>query len=51
MIAKSLGKTGGWHNIMACRNFLGTERMAQAVVIPKENYTVMHLDLTGCVVL
>eukprot|EP01018_Ginkgo_biloba_P032370 Gb_29310 [translate_table: standard] len=45
--AKALGETGEWHIIMACRDFLKAERAARAVGIPKENYTVMHLDLAS----
>lgn len=32
---------------MACRNFLKAERAAKSVGITKENYTVMHLDLSS----
>lgn len=45
--AKALGESGKWHIIMACRDFLKAERMARSVGIPKENYTVMHLDLAS----
>lgn len=45
--AKALGESGKWHVIMACRNFLKAEKAAKAVGIPKENYTVMHLDLAS----
>uniref|UniRef100_A0A0D6QZD6 NADPH-protochlorophyllide oxidoreductase n=1 Tax=Araucaria cunninghamii TaxID=56994 RepID=A0A0D6QZD6_ARACU len=45
--AKALGETGKWHIIMACRDFLKAERAARSVGIPKENYTVMHLDLAS----
>ncbi|XP_047161103.1 protochlorophyllide reductase, chloroplastic-like [Vigna umbellata] len=45
--AKALAETGKWHVIMACRDFLKAERAAKAVGIPKENYTVMHLDLAS----
>ncbi|KAH9303376.1 hypothetical protein KI387_014959, partial [Taxus chinensis] len=45
--AKALGETGNWHIIMACRDFLKAERVAKSVGIPKENYTVMHLDLSS----
>ncbi|KAK1568575.1 hypothetical protein Q3G72_026163 [Acer saccharum] len=45
--AKSLAETGKWHVIMACRNFLKAEKAAKSIGIPKENYTVMHLDLAS----
>ncbi|KAL8492013.1 hypothetical protein ACS0TY_023568 [Phlomoides rotata] len=45
--AKALGESGKWHVIMACRNFLKAEKAAKSVGIPKENYTVMHLDLAS----
>ncbi|KAF7847226.1 hypothetical protein BT93_L3175, partial [Corymbia citriodora subsp. variegata] len=45
--AKALAESGNWHVIMACRNFLKAEKAAKSVGIPKENYTVMHLDLAS----
>ncbi|KAJ9568015.1 hypothetical protein OSB04_003981 [Centaurea solstitialis] len=45
--AKALAETGKWHVIMACRDFLKAERSAKSVGMPKENYTVMHLDLAS----
>ncbi|KAM7498731.1 hypothetical protein LguiA_023145 [Lonicera macranthoides] len=45
--AKALAETGKWHVIMACRDFLKAERAAKAVGMPKENYTIMHLDLAS----
>lgn len=45
--AKTLAETGKWHIIMACRNFLKAERAAKSVGIAKENYTIMHLDLSS----
>ncbi|XP_071692183.1 protochlorophyllide reductase-like [Rutidosis leptorrhynchoides] len=45
--AKSLAETGKWHVIMACRDFLKAERAAKSVGMAKENYTVMHLDLSS----
>ncbi|EPS73076.1 hypothetical protein M569_01677, partial [Genlisea aurea] len=45
--AKALAETGKWHVIMACRNFLKAEKAAKSTGIPKENYTVMHLDLAS----
>ncbi|CAM8891200.1 unnamed protein product [Rhodiola kirilowii] len=45
--AKSLAGTGKWHVIMACRDFLKTERAAKSAGMAKENYTIMHLDLAS----
>ncbi|KNA07454.1 hypothetical protein SOVF_171730 [Spinacia oleracea] len=45
--AKSLAETGKWHVIMACRDFLKTERAAKAAGMAKENYSIMHLDLSS----
>ncbi|KAL8088171.1 protochlorophyllide reductase-like [Apium graveolens] len=45
--AKALAETGKWNVIMACRNFLKAERAAKSVGIPKENYSIMHLDLSS----
>lgn len=45
--AKALAQRGQWHIIMACRNFLKAERAARSVGLPKENYTVLHLDLAS----
>ena len=45
--AKALGQDGDWHVIMACRDFSKAARAAQSQGIPKENYTIMHLDLAA----
>lgn len=45
--AKVLAETGKWHVIMACRDFLKTERAAKSAGMAKENYTIMHLDLAS----
>lgn len=45
--AKALAESGKWDVIMACRDFLKAERAAKAAGISKENYTVMHLDLSS----
>ncbi|KAK9689777.1 hypothetical protein RND81_09G080300 [Saponaria officinalis] len=45
--AKALAMLGNWHVTMACRDFLKAEKAAKRVGIPKENYTVMHLDLAS----
>lgn len=45
--AKALAETGKWHIIMACRDFLKTERAAKSAGMSKENYTTMHLDLSS----
>ncbi|KAI3961108.1 hypothetical protein MKX01_035694 [Papaver californicum] len=45
--AKALAETGKWHVIMACRDFLKAERAAKSAGMAKENYTIMHLDLSS----
>ncbi|AFY41760.1 protochlorophyllide reductase [Nostoc sp. PCC 7107] len=35
----------GWHVIMACRDLMKAEKAAQEVGIPKDSYTLMHIDL------
>lgn len=45
--AKALADTDKWHIIMACRNFLKAERAAKSAGLAKENYTIMHLDLSS----
>ncbi|CAN7066735.1 unnamed protein product [Brassica rapa subsp. trilocularis] len=45
--AKALAETGKWHVIMACRDFLKAERAAKSAGMPKDSYTVMHLDLAS----
>ncbi len=45
--AKALGQDGDWHVIMACRDFSKAARAAQSQGIPKENYSIMHLDLAA----
>ena len=45
--AKALGATGDWHVVMACRDFSKAARAALAQGIPKENYSIMHLDLAA----
>ncbi|XP_078176539.1 protochlorophyllide reductase-like [Carex rostrata] len=45
--AKALAETGKWHVIMACRDFLKAEKAAKSAGIPKENYSIMHLDLAS----
>ncbi|PSO59600.1 MAG: protochlorophyllide oxidoreductase [Cyanobacteria bacterium QH_8_48_120] len=45
--AKVLAQTGQWHVVMACRNLSKAEKAAQAAGMPKESYTVMHLDLAS----
>jgi protochlorophyllide reductase len=44
--AKALAQRG-WHVVMACRNLAKTEKAAQAVGIPKDSYTIIHLDLAS----
>ncbi|NET31765.1 MAG: protochlorophyllide reductase [Cyanothece sp. SIO1E1] len=45
--AKALAQSGDWHVIMACRNFLKAEQAAQALEMPRDSYTVIHLDLAS----
>ncbi|XP_072985675.1 protochlorophyllide reductase [Typha latifolia] len=45
--AKALAETGKWHVVMACRDFLKTEKAAKSAGMAKESYTVMHLDLAS----
>ncbi|XP_057451249.1 protochlorophyllide reductase, chloroplastic [Lotus japonicus] len=45
--AKALAETGKWHVIMACRDFLKAARAAKSAGIAKENYSIMHLDLSS----
>ncbi|OCQ89853.1 protochlorophyllide oxidoreductase [Nostoc sp. MBR 210] len=35
----------GWHVVMACRDLAKAENAAQEVGIPKDSYTLMHIDL------
>lgn len=43
----ALAKTGQWHVVLACRDFAKAERAAKAAGLPKESYTIMHLDLAS----
>ncbi|XP_057525605.1 protochlorophyllide reductase-like [Amaranthus tricolor] len=45
--AKALSMMGNWNVIMACRDFLKAERAAKRIGMPKDSYTVMHLDLAS----
>lgn len=45
--AKKLADSGEWHVILACRDFLKAERMARKSGLSREDYTVMHLDLSS----
>lgn len=42
--AKALAAKG-WHVVMACRDLAKTEKVAQEVGIPKESYSILHIDL------
>jgi protochlorophyllide reductase len=35
----------GWHVVMACRDLAKAETAAQSVGIPKDSYTIIHIDL------
>ena len=43
----ALAQTGQWHVVMACRDLSKAERAAQAVGMPQDSYTIMHLDLAN----
>lgn len=45
--AKALAMMGNWHVTMACRDFLKAEKAAKRLGLPKESYSVMHLDLAS----
>ena len=38
---------GDWHVVLACRDFLKAERMARKAGLSRDDYTVMHLDLSS----
>ncbi|MDX2228405.1 MAG: protochlorophyllide reductase [Leptolyngbyaceae cyanobacterium bins.349] len=42
--AKALAQRG-WYVVMACRDLPKAEQAAQSVGIPKDSYTVLHIDL------
>lgn len=42
--AKSLADRG-WHVVMACRDLAKAEAAARSVGIPKDSYTLLHIDL------
>jgi protochlorophyllide reductase len=45
--ANAFAKTGEWHVIMGCRDLIKTEKAAQSLGIPKDCYTIIHLDLAS----
>lgn len=45
--AKAFSQMGQWHVVMACRDLLKAEKAAQAVEVPQDSYTIMHLDLAS----
>lgn len=45
--AKALADRGNWHVVMACRNLEKTARAAEAVGIPKDSYSIIHIDLAS----
>ncbi|GJV20353.1 protochlorophyllide reductase, chloroplastic, partial [Tanacetum coccineum] len=44
---KSQAESEKWHVIMACKDLLKAERAAESREMAKENYIVMHLDLSS----
>jgi protochlorophyllide reductase len=45
--AKKLAKSGEWHVIFACRDFLKAERAAREAGLSKDSYTTLHVDLSS----
>ncbi len=45
--AKALAQREQWHVVMACRDLAKAEQVAQAVAIPKDRYTLMHIDVAS----
>lgn len=37
----------GWHVVMACRDLPKTEKAAERVGIPKDSYSIIHIDLSS----
>lgn len=35
----------GWHVVMACRDLAKAEKVAEMVEMPRDSYTLMHIDL------
>ncbi|QLE57273.1 protochlorophyllide reductase [Nostoc sp. TCL26-01] len=42
--AKAFAKRG-WHVVMACRDLAKSEQAAQSLGIPKDSYSIIHIDL------
>jgi protochlorophyllide reductase len=45
--ANALVKRGNWHVIMACRDLQKAEAAASGLGMPKDSYTVLHLDVAS----
>lgn len=45
--AKALAMRENWHVIMACRDLEKSQKVAQDLNIPEDNYTIMHIDLAS----
>jgi len=45
--AKALAQRGTWHVIMACRDLQKAEAAAENLAIPKDSYTILHLDVAS----
>ncbi|MEB3828813.1 protochlorophyllide reductase [Phormidium sp. CCY1219] len=45
--AKAFAKRGDWHVVMACRNLEKAKKAAEAVEMPADSYTIMHIDLAS----
>ena len=44
--AKALAQKG-WHVVMACRDLAKTDRVAQELAMPRDSYTLMHIDVAS----
>ncbi|KFM25144.1 Protochlorophyllide reductase, chloroplastic [Auxenochlorella protothecoides] len=45
--AKALAATGDWHVVMAVRDYSKAARMARELGIPRDSYSILHLDLAS----
>lgn len=45
--AKALAQTGTWDVVMACRDLTKAQTAAETLAMPKDNYSVMLLDLAN----
>lgn len=45
--AKALAARPDWHVVMACRDLAKAEQVAQTVAMPKDSYSIMHIDIAS----